>query len=71
MKHLQLGFIGFGLIGGSIARVLKKKNKDVTITVYTRRENPDLAQGMADGIIDRLVFVKAPHQTGLYHYRCW
>ena len=56
MKHLQLGFIGFGLIGGSIARVLKKKNKDVTITVYTRRENPDLAQGMADGIIDRLVY---------------
>lgn len=56
MKHLELGFIGFGLIGGSIARVLKKKELDLTITVYTRRQNPDLEQGIQDGVIDRLVY---------------
>lgn len=56
MNHLELGFIGFGLIGGSIAQSLRKKNLDLTITVYTRRQNPDLEQGVADGIIDRLVY---------------
>ena len=56
MKHLELGFIGFGLIGGSIARVLKKKKLDVTITVYTRRKNPDLEWGVTEGVIDRLVY---------------
>lgn len=56
MKHLELGFIGFGLIGGSIARSLKKKNLDLTISVYTRRQNPDLEQGVEEGIIDRLLY---------------
>jgi len=56
MKHLELGFIGFGLIGGSIARVLKKKNVDVTIRVYTRRKNPDLEVGITEGVIDELLY---------------
>jgi len=56
MKHLELGFIGFGLIGGSIARVLKKKNVDVTIRVYTRRKNPDLEVGVTEGVIDELLY---------------
>ena len=56
MKQLNSGFIGFGLIGGSIARVLKKKNVDISITVYSRRKNPDLEQGVAEGVIDQLVY---------------
>lgn len=56
MRHLELGFIGFGLIGGSIARTLKKKNLDLTITVYSRRKNPDLEQGVKEGVIDHLVY---------------
>jgi prephenate dehydrogenase len=56
MNNLKLGFIGFGLIGGSIARSLKKKNPDITILVYTRRKNPDLEQGVQDRIIDRLLY---------------
>ncbi len=56
MKHLELGFIGFGLIGGSIAKSLKKKNLDLTICVYTRRQNPDLDQGVKDGVIDEIVY---------------
>ncbi len=56
MRHLELGFIGFGLIGGSIARSLKKENLDVYIKVYTRRKNPDLEAGAAEGVIDQLVY---------------
>lgn len=56
MKHLELGFIGFGLIGGSIARALKKKEADVTVTVYSRRQNPDLEMGVQEGVIDVLVY---------------
>ena len=54
VRHLELGFIGFGLIGGSIARALRKKGADVTVRVYTRRQNPDLEKGVQDGIIDSL-----------------
>lgn len=56
MKHLELGFIGFGLIGGSIAKALKKKKIDITVRVYTRRRNPDLEQGVRDGVIDELLY---------------
>lgn len=42
MKHLELGFVGFGLIGGSIARSLKKQNEDVSVHVYSRRKNRHL-----------------------------
>lgn len=54
MKHLELGFVGFGLIGGSIARALKKQNEDVSVHVYSRRKNPALDEGMAEGIIDSI-----------------
>lgn len=56
MKQLKLGFIGFGLIGGSIAKALKERNIDVTVCVYSRRKNPDLEKGMAEGVIDELVY---------------
>lgn len=54
MKHLELGFVGFGLIGGSIARSLKKQKEDVSVHVYSRRKNPALDEGMAEGIIDSI-----------------
>lgn len=54
MKHLELGFVGFGLIGGSIARSLKKQNEDVSVHVYSRRKNPALDEGMTEGIIDSI-----------------
>lgn len=56
MKQLELGFIGFGLIGGSIARAIKKKKKDTKVLVYTRRQNPELEQGLSNGIIDKLLY---------------
>ncbi|MBR0119722.1 MAG: prephenate dehydrogenase [Eubacterium sp.] len=56
MNHLTLGFIGFGLIGGSIARVLKKKSAPVDILVYSRRKNPSLDTGVEEGVINKLVY---------------
>lgn len=56
MKHLELGFIGFGLIGGSIARALKRQKLDISVKVYTRRQNPDLETGVREGIIDELLY---------------
>ncbi len=56
MRHLELGFIGFGLIGGSIARSLKKNGQDVAVHVYSRRKNPDLEDGVREGVIDELVY---------------
>ncbi|MCR5691353.1 MAG: prephenate dehydrogenase/arogenate dehydrogenase family protein, partial [Eubacterium sp.] len=56
MKSLNLGFIGFGLIGGSIARALKKRNMDVKVYVYSRRKNPELEVGVAEGVIDEIYY---------------
>ncbi len=53
---LNIGFIGFGLIGGSIAKALKKQDAGIRVLVYSRRKNPDLEVGVKDGIIDELVY---------------
>lgn len=46
-----VAIIGLGLIGGSIARMLKKMNNEVIIRAYGR--NPELLQGAKEeGIID-------------------
>ena len=36
MSDSTFGFIGLGLIGGSIARGLRRANKDITIMAYMR-----------------------------------
>ena len=35
-QHLTAGFIGLGLIGGSIARALKKQAPSTTVMAYMR-----------------------------------
>ncbi len=52
--NVIVGFLGLGLIGGSIARAIRKAHPSATIRVYTRRKNPDLEQGKNDGIITSL-----------------
>lgn len=51
MKNLNIGFIGLGLIGGSIARILKIKMPECVITAYSRSSQP-LLEAKADGNID-------------------
>lgn len=55
MKESTIGFIGLGLIGGSIARGLKRADKSITIMAYMRtREKLELAkqEGTIDIILD-------------------
>ena len=56
MKNLEItdsviGFIGLGLIGGSIARRLKRVRPDLTIMAYMRTRSK-LEQAKADGVVD-------------------
>lgn len=53
MNNLNIGFIGFGLIGGSIARSLKQANPNHHIIVTSRSLAP-LKQAKEDGIVDQI-----------------
>ncbi|NLJ96809.1 MAG: prephenate dehydrogenase [Clostridiales bacterium] len=51
----NIGFIGFGLIGGSIARAIKNTHPDIFIYAYDYHEassNNDYQDAMADGVLD-------------------
>ncbi len=45
------GFIGLGLIGGSIARGIKRRRPDATVMAYMRTRSR-LEQARADGVVD-------------------
>lgn len=51
MKDSVIGFIGFGLIGGSIAKGLKRARPDIKIMAYMRTRSK-LEQAHRDGIVD-------------------
>ncbi len=48
------GFIGLGLIGGSIARSIKRRRPDATVMAYMRTRSR-LEQARADGTIDLIL----------------
>ncbi len=50
-KDSIFGFIGLGLIGGSIARGIKRRQPDATIMAYMRTR-ARLEQAKADGVVD-------------------
>ena len=54
MTTTTIGFIGLGLIGGSIARGLKRANKNIEIMAYMRTRSR-LEQAKADGIVDLIL----------------
>jgi prephenate dehydrogenase len=54
-----IGFIGFGLIGGSIARAIKTISPNTLIYAYDYHKNPnppngDIEEALSDGIIDHV-----------------
>lgn len=51
---INVGFIGLGLIGGSIARALRKADSTIHITAYNRSRN-SLEAAVSDGVIDTAV----------------
>lgn len=55
---LHIGFIGLGLIGGSIAKSLKGVHPDYNITAYNRYypdDNPSLLLANEDKVVDNIV----------------
>ena len=64
MKYNNIAFIGFGLIGGSIARAIKKYRPISKIYAYTNN-SLELSKGKSDGVIDVI-----PHfqNVTLYFY---
>lgn len=54
-EDFKIGFIGFGLIGGSIARALRKLNNSYYIIAYDYHKNEpsaDLQAALHDGVLD-------------------
>lgn len=51
MEKLRCGFVGLGLIGGSIARALRERVKDIEIIAYDINQE-SLAAAVADGVVD-------------------
>ena len=52
MAQLHIGFIGLGLIGGSIARALRENISEIRITAYDVN-TATLEAALKDGVIDR------------------
>lgn len=55
MKNITAGFIGFGLIGGSIARSLKDINRNNTLVAFhynKDKPNASLQEALSDGTLD-------------------
>lgn len=57
MKHTY-GFIGLGLIGGSLARALRETESDCRIIAYSRKEqlSKDLQDALDSKVADEIVF---------------
>lgn len=56
LNKITIGFLGLGLIGGSIARCVRLAYPDATIYVYSRRHNLNLEQGVKEGIINEIYY---------------
>ena len=54
MNDSPIAFIGLGLIGGSIAKGIKRSNPDITIMAYMRTRSK-LEQAKQEGIIDNIL----------------
>jgi prephenate dehydrogenase len=55
--NLKIGFIGFGLIGGSIARALKKMNQNFDLFAYDyHKDHPsaDLQAALSDRVLNHI-----------------
>ncbi len=77
MRNLTIGFIGLGLIGGSVARSLRKKYPEFTMMAYSRSASTTQT-ALNEHLIDRIctredpafaqcdyIFLCAPVQTNI------
>lgn len=69
-EQFCVGFIGLGLIGGSIAKALRRFHPQVKIYAYTRTE-ATLDQALSEGVIDRKCTKEDPlFRTCRYIFLC-
>lgn len=66
MSAFNIGFVGLGLIGGSIVKALKSKHPDYHITAFSRSQAP-LLQAMEEGMIDEIT-TAIDEQFGRFDY---
>ena len=59
MSKQTIGFIGLGLIGGSIAKALRAKHPEITLIAYNRSKD-SLIEAMADGTINHAMDTIGP-----------
>lgn len=77
MRNLTIGFIGLGLIGGSVARSLRKMHPDFTMMAYSRTASTT-QMALEENLIDKIcekddpafarcdyIFLCAPVQTNI------
>ena len=60
MNNLNLGFIGLGLIGGSLAKTFKRIYPDCIITAFDTNAT-SLAKAFEDNIVDTTVSAVDEH----------
>ncbi|MBR3278115.1 MAG: prephenate dehydrogenase/arogenate dehydrogenase family protein, partial [Lachnospiraceae bacterium] len=51
MTFNTIGFVGLGLIGGSVAKSIKRVHPEITIVGYNRNQEV-LKEAVRDGVID-------------------
>lgn len=57
ITNQTFGFIGFGLIGGSIAKILRQNHKDIQLIAYNYygdKPNPSLELALSDGVLNHI-----------------
>lgn len=57
IKHQTFGFIGFGLIGGSIAKILRQNHEDIKLIAYNYygdKPHPSLDMALNDGVLNHI-----------------
>ncbi len=70
MEGFKIGFIGFGLIGGSIAKALRASIPDIRIIVYDTNKDT-LEQAVKEGVADQAVdFIDASFSGCSYIFLC-
>lgn len=81
MEQLTIGFIGLGLIGGSLAKGIRKAFPQHKLYAWNHRRSsiePALAEGVLDGIFDApgeefavcdLIFLCAPVEQNAYYMK--
>ncbi len=57
ITNQTFGFIGFGLIGGSMAKILRENHKDISLIAYNYygdKANPSLELALSDGVLNHI-----------------